>query len=348
MFLPLILTLFLQSLGAEPQAPPGQAASPNSVPGSVVPPCVEGDLLPLVAACPRTVREYLGGPSWMPSESAIAELDAATPMIESLSAVISRDCEWTMDWYGTLPAVAPLRTVASILDADSRRLERFGRRDESAARIVAMFGLARVLARIPRLDAQREASRLSWQAAQRAGQFFVAPPGAKPAAQVRAAVDAFLMQQDESLAKVVSTERIRWVSRPVDRIRLGQDGAALYQAAALESAADVTKSNEYPLSRLSGEPLMAEMRLAEAYFDAAALAWAAPDASAQLAALARRAERAELGAWVAAARPSFVRVRSDLDRTRSALRSLRDVARAAERPGAPSSEGDEVGPPFAQ
>lgn len=302
------------------------SAAPPAAPTSTTLPCVDRECESVVAVCPRTLREYLRGPTWMPSERAIEELDGARTALDALSASLARECEWSIDWHAALPDLASMRSIASILDADSRRLERFSRRDEAAARIVAMFDLARALARIPRLDAQREAARLALQACARAEQFFVAPPGSAPSGAVRAAIDAFMLVQNESLARCVAAERIRWVSRPVERIRLGQDGAALYRAATLESAADISKSNEYPLSRLAGELLLAEMRLAEAYFEAAQAAWLAPDATAQLAALAARAERGELGAWIAAARPSFVRVRGEIDRARATLKVLRHLA----------------------
>ena len=272
----------------------------------------------------------------MPSELAIVELDAAGADLAALSGAEAKTCEWGSDWYASLPDIAALKGLESILDADSRRLERFSRREEAADRIVAMFILAGNLARIPRLDAQREATRLGWQAAQRTERFLLASRDPTLAARVREAIDGYTRDHEESMAKVVQTERIRWVSRPSDRIRLGEDGASLYRAAAAEDAATITKSNEYPLSRLSGEPLLVEMRAAEGYFDAVREAWGRPDSVARFAELGARADRGEFGAWIAAARPDFVRIVGELARTKGSVGELRTqvdaVANSAANP----------------
>lgn len=314
--------------GSPSQTAATQTVAPPTAP--VAAPCLDGAHFGVVDRCPRTLREYRRSRNWMPSELAVAELDESQADFVALGAVLERDCEWGIDWYATLPDLVRLRSVASLLDADSRRLERFSRREESTTRIVAMFSLARLLATLPRLDAQREASRLAWQAAQRAEQFLASPQSAQSAGLIRSALDGYLREQAESSPRILQTERIRWVSRPCDRIRLGEDGTGLFRAARAELASTVTTANEYPLSRLSGEPLLTEMRAAERYYEAANEAWSTPDATARLADLARRAERAEFGAWVAAARPDFVRVRGELERTNAALKELR--ARASPRP----------------
>ena len=264
----------------------------------------------------------------MPSENAIIELEGVKAELEAVCAAATMPCEWGgIDLYAAAPDLGRLKGWMSLLDADSRRLERFSRRMESAQRIVAMFDIARILALVPRLDMQREASRFGWQAIQRAEQFLPLSGDPAMAARIGDAAKAFSDAQDASSTRCVQTERMRWISRPEDRIRMGADGASLYLAAQSESAAIVSKANEFPLSRLKGEELLVEMRSGEAYFLAVAAAWKAPDAGAQLSELSNRAERGEFGAWVAAARPDFLSIRSELSRARSPLSNLRDTAK---------------------
>ncbi len=261
----------------------------------------------------------------MPSELAIEELNAVSGDLDSLAPERVGHCTWSLDWYAALPDITALDALASIFDADSRRLERFSRREEAAKRIASMFALAGNLAKIPRLDAQRAASRIAWQAAQRAERFAVGSRSPETDAMIASAIDAYSNQHQESMTKVVQSERVRWVTRPMDRIKLGENGAALYAAALADGGATVTRSNEFPLSRLSGEPLLVEMRAAEAYFDAVRESWGRPDVTAQLASLAGRAERAEFGAWMSAARPDFARVVGELGRTKAGVKRVREA-----------------------
>ena len=138
---------------------------------SELPPCFDGIACDFAVRCPRTIREYFRSRNWMPSENAIAELEAVKSEIMALCAAATMPCEWGIDWYAAAPDTSRLKGWMSLLDADSRRLERFSRRMEATERIIAMFDLARILALVPRLDMQREASRLGWQAIQRAEQF---------------------------------------------------------------------------------------------------------------------------------------------------------------------------------
>ncbi len=292
-----------------------------------LPPCFAGIPSDFDARCPRTIREYFRSRGWMPSENAIAELEAVKDEIVAVCNTATMPCEWGIDLYATAPDLGRLKGWMSILDADSRRLERFNRRLESAERIIAMFDLARILAGLPRLDMQREASRFGWQAIQRAEQFLSLSSDPAMAARIGDAAKAFSDAQDAASARCVETEKIRWISRPQERIRIGADGASLYLAAQSESAAVVSKSNEYPLSRLKGEELLVEMRAGESFFLAAQTAWKALDAGAQLSLLSNRAESGEFGAWVAAARPDFLSIRSELTRARVPLVNLRDTAK---------------------
>ena len=292
-----------------------------------LPPCFAGIPGDFAARCPRTIREYFRSRGWMPSEIAIAELEAVKEEITAICTTATMPCEWGIDLYATAPDLGRLKGWMSILDADSRRLERFSRRLESAERIIAMFDLARILTALPRLDMQREASRFGWQAIQRAEQFISLSSDPAMAARIGDAAKAFSDAQDAASAQCVETEKIRWISRPQERIRIGADGASLYLAALSESAAVVSKSNEYPLSRLKGEELLVEMRAGESFFLAAKTAWKAPDPGVQLSLLSNRAESGEFGAWVAAARPDFLSIRSELDRARAPLVNLRDSAK---------------------
>ena len=316
----LILTsmtsLFL--LGQSPQ-PVGTQAAPAAAD------CPGAEVSLIVAKCPRTVREFARTRSWMPSELAIEELNAVDSDLDSLAPERVGECAWAMDWYGTLPDIAALNSLTSILDSDSRRLERFSRRQEAATRIASMFALAGNLAKIPRLDAQRAASRIAWQAAQRLEQFLIASRSSETDALIARAIDAYSREHEESMAKVVQSERVRWVTRPIDRIKLGENGAALYAAAVADGGASVTLSNEYPLSRLAGEPLLVEMRAAEAYFDGVREVWGRADAPTHLANLGRRAERGDFGGWMAAARPDFVRVVGELGRTKAGIKTARSA-----------------------
>ena len=292
-----------------------------------LPPCFDAIPNDFEARCPRTIREYFRSRAWMPSERAIAELEANKEEIIAVCTTATMPCDWGIDWYSTAPDLGRLKDWMSILDSDSRRLERFSRRLEAAERIIAMFDLARILAALPRLDMQREASRFGWQAIQRAEQFLSLSSDPAMAARIGDAAKAFSDAQDAASARCVETEKIRWISRPQERIRIGADGASLYLAAQSESAAVVSKSNEYPLSRLKGEELLIEMRAGEAFFLAAQSAWKAPDAGMQLSLLSTRAESGEFGAWVAAARPDFLGVQSELTRGRTPLVNLRDTAK---------------------
>ncbi len=316
---------------AIPQAPAAPAKATSATTTSQVPelpPCFDGIASDFAARCPRTIREYFRSRGWMPSENAIIELEGVKAELEAVCAAATMPCEWGgIDLYAAAPDLGRLKGWMSLLDADSRRLERFSRRMESAQRIVAMFDIARILALVPRLDMQREASRFGWQAIQRAEQFLPLSGDPAMAARIGDAAKAFSDAQDASSTRCVQTERMRWISRPEDRIRMGADGASLYLAAQSESAAIVSKANEFPLSRLKGEELLVEMRSGEAYFLAVAAAWKAPDAGAQLSELSNRAERGEFGAWVAAARPDFLSIRSELSRARSPLSNLRDTAK---------------------
>lgn len=292
-----------------------------------LPPCFAGISSDFAARCPRTIREYFRSRGWMPSENAIAELEAVKDEIVAVCTTATMPCDWGIDLYATAPDLGRLKGWMSILDSDSRRLERFSRRLESAQRIIALFDLARILAALPRLDMQREASRFGWQAIQRAEQFLSLSSDPAMAARIGDAAKAFSDAQDAASARCVETEKIRWITRPQERIRIGADGASLYLAAQSESAAVVSKSNEYPLSRLKGEELLVEMRAGESFFLAAQTAWKSPDAGAQLSLLSNRAESGEFGAWVAAARPDFLGIRSELTRARVPLVNLRDTAK---------------------
>lgn len=311
------------------QSPQQVAPTPVSPPSARAigsPECLAAVAVDLPARCPRTMREYFRSRRWMPSESAIMELESAKVEIASLCIALSHACEWSMDWYASAPPSKEFSDWMSLLDADSRRLERFSRRDEACERIVAMFHIARILAQVPRLDTQREASRMGWQAIQRADAF-LQNCDQHAALRIRDAAMAYATVEDASIARCVQTEHTRWITRPQERIRLGANGASLYLSALSEPAGIVTKSNEYPLSRLSGEELLVEMRAAETFFAAAAIAWRATDATAQLALLVTRAEAGEFGAWASAARPDFLGVRGELDRGRAQRNALCDAAR---------------------
>lgn len=257
------------------------------------------------------MRAYVRSPNWVPSADAIAELEQVNGQIAALCVAAGSPCAWSIDWYSTTPQTSDFAAWLTLLDADSRRLEHLNRSRDSADRIVASFNLARILALVPRLDSQRQASRFGSQTMARAEQFLRSCDEAA-AASIRAAARAFSQEHEASLARCVETERTRWITRPQDRIRLGADGASLYRAAQSELAGAVTNTNEYPLSRLKGEDLLVEMRAAEAYFDAVAAAWTSPQPTAQLAELSQRAERGDFGAWVAAARPDFLGVHAEL------------------------------------
>lgn len=298
----------------------------ESAPASPLPDCAADVASDLASRCPRTMREYFRSRGWMPSESAIAELDAAQGEILKVASALAAPCEWKSDWYASSPDVGRLKDWMTLLDADSRRLERFSRRDEACDRIVAMLDVARVASLVPRLDSQQIASRLAWQAIQRADSFLPLSGDTQRAKKIRDAATALSIAQDFAWTQCLPTEQIRWISRSQDRIRAGGDGASLFQSAKSESAAIISKANEYPLSRLSGEELLVEMRAGEPFFVAAAQAWSAPDATAQLAALSVRADRFEFGAWIAAARPDFGTIRGELNRTRATLDALRDAA----------------------
>lgn len=291
-----------------------------------LPNCTEGVADDLARRCPRVMREYFRSRGWLPSEGAISELDAAHGEILTLCTALAAPCEWRIDWYATAPDVTRIKEWIALLDADSRRLERFSRRDEACDRIVAMIDAARMLTLVARLDTQQAASRLAWQAIQRADAFVPLSADAPRAKKIRDACAALAAAQDLAWSTCVATEQIRWISRSQDRIRAGGDGASLYQSARSESAAIVSKANEYPLARLRGEELLIEMRAGEPYFVAAAQAWKASDATAQLAVLSARAQRGEFGAWMAAARPDFGAIRGELNRTRATLDALRDNA----------------------
>lgn len=297
-----------------------------SAPPSTLPDCARDVAADLAQRCPRTMREYFRSRAWMPSENAIAELDAAQSELLNVSAALAAPCEWKIDWYASTADLGRLKEWMTLLDADSRRLERFSRRDEACDRIVAMLDAARVASLVPRLDAQQSASRMAWQAIQRADAFLPLSTDVPRATKIRDAAAALAAAQTLAWERCVQAEQIRWMSRPQDRIRAGGDGASLYESAKGESAAIVSKANEYPLSRLCGEELLVEMRAGDPYYFAAAQAWSAPDATAQLAALSARAERGEFGAWVAAARPDFGTIRGELNRMRSTLDALRDAA----------------------
>lgn len=271
----------------------------------------------------------------MPSEEAITELDGVQAELNLLSSKASQRCEWALDWYASPPDIPKLRQWIQLLDADSRRLERFSRREESAQRIAAMFHLARTVALIPRLDMQREAAKFGAQSAERAAQFFTLSRSANSAQLICAAADALAATQAESLVKCPATERVRWISRTRDRVAAGASGASLYEAASGEEARIIVKSQEYPLSRLSGESLQVELRAGEPYFEEVEAAWMRPDATALLGALSKRADKGDFGAWMAAARPDFAGVRGDLIRAKAQLDSLRDTARtlSAGQPG---------------
>ncbi len=302
------------------------ATQHTTVVTSALPDCAQDVAVDLAVRCPRTMREYFRSRGWMPSENAIAELDSVQGEILKVASALAAPCEWKLDWYASSVDVNRIKDWMTLLDADSRRLERFSRRDEACDRIVAMLDAARVVTLVPRLDAQQAAARLAWQAIQRADSFVPLSADAPRATKIRDAAAALAAAQDLAWKRCVQTEQIRWMSRPQDRIRVGGDGASLYQSARSESAAIISAANEYPLSRLRGEELLVEMRAGEPYFIAAAAAWSAPDATAQLAALSARADRGEFGAWVAAARPDFGMVRGELNRTRSTLDALRDAA----------------------
>ncbi len=267
----------------------------------------------------------------------MSELEAAQSDIVATCGSLAAPCEWKLDWYATAPDITQLKVWVALLDADSRRLERAARRDEACTRIVAMLDAARMLTQLSRLDTQQSAARLAWQAIQRAETFLPLSADAARATKIRDAVTALATAQNLAWAQCVQTEQIRWLSRPQDRVKAGCDGASLYQSARSESAAIISKSNEYPLSRLRGEELLVEMRAAAPYFLAVAQAWGATDATSQLAALSARAERGEFGAWIAAARPDFGAIRGELNRTRATLDALKDAASVRAKPVPPPS-----------
>lgn len=304
----------------------GGAAAPGSQAG--LPNCLQGLPSDLALRCPRTIREYYSSRSWMPSESAIAELEAIQAELVQVGSAAAQKCEWRYDWYDKPPDILRLRSWMQLLDADSRRLERFSRRAEAAQRIAAMFQVARCLALIPRLDTQQESARLGQLAVARAGQYFINSRDAHDARVILDAADALAGSQESALGQCVATERVRWLTRPSDQVKLGCDGATLYKSASGESARIVEKASEYPLSRLAGEELQVELRAAEPFFSEVDAAWQRPDATALLQALSKRAQKGEFGAWVAAARPDFAGVRGELIRFKAALALVRDTARA--------------------
>lgn len=306
---------------------------------SDLPACFAGIDADFALKCPRTVREYVRGRNWMPGENSIAELQMAEPQITALCAAATMPCEWGGDLVAHAPDLARLKVWMAILDADSRRLERFSKRMESSVRIIAMLNIARIVAQVPRLDMQREASRFGWQAIQRAEQFAKLSFDAAIALSIRDAAKEFGRAQDAAANRCVQFEQTRWIARPQQQIRLGADGASLYLAAQSESAGLVSTANEYPLSRLQGDELLIEMRTGDAFFTAIAAVWKAPDATMQVAALSQRAERGEFGAWIAAARPDFLTIRGEITRGRGPLLELCDAANVvASRPITPAQQ----------
>jgi len=170
-------TLLILILGTVFLAPPPSVAvvqqkgvtpaQPVVIVAPELPPCFAAIPSDFEARCPRTIREYFRSRGWMPSERAIAELEANKEEIIAVCTTATMPCDWGIDWYSTAPDLGRLKGWMSILDSDSRRLERFSRRMESAERIISMFDLARILAAIPLLDMQREASCFGCQSIQR-------------------------------------------------------------------------------------------------------------------------------------------------------------------------------------
>lgn len=321
--------------------------APSAAPEGDLPACMRSIDRDWIKQCPRTLREFARTRSWLPSESAIAELQRVQPTVEALCRSLREPCPWTGDPLSMVLDTKSIDDWVTILDADSRRLVRFNERVAALDRIVAMIDLAGVVGSVPRADFQRVAVRLQSAAGRRVEAFLPLFGDAAMAARVRDALLACKKAQDQALSTCIATERARWIARPTERVRAGATGSELLAAARLEPSAVVLKSNEYPLARLKGDALLVELRTGDAYFDAVESAWRAPNAAALISELQRRADAGEFGAWVAAARPEFLVVRSDLDRARTPLDALVDLARVQAAGGsspAPKTTEDEPPP----
>lgn len=346
MLLPVLIAatalLAPQAAQAPQAAPPTSAALPGDLPA-----CMQSIDRDWIKQCPRTLREFARTRTWVPSEAAIAELQRVQPTVEALCRSLREPCPWTGDPLSMVLDGKTIDNWATLLDADSRRLERFNERAAAFDRIVAMIDLAGVVGSVPRADFQRAAVRLQSAAGRRLTAFLPLFGDAAMAARARDALLACRKAQDQALAACIATERARWIARPADRVRAGATGAELLAAARLEPSAAILKSNEYPLARLKGDALLVELRTGDAYFDALDLAWRAPNGAALISELQRRADRGEFGAWVAAARPEFLVVRSDLDRARTPFDALVDLARVQAAGGSspPPSDADSEPPP---
>gem|GEM_PF-736131 len=320
--------------------------APSAATEGDVPACLQSIDRDWIKQCPRTLREFARTRSWLPSESAIAELQRVQPTVEALCRSLREPCPWTGDPLSMVLDGKTIDDWATILDADSRRLERFNERAAAFDRIVAMIDLAGVVGSVPRADFQRAAVRLQSAAGRRVEAFLPLFGDAAMAARARDALLSCQKLQDQALSSCIATERARWIARPTECVRAGATGAELLAAARLEPSAAILKSNEYPLARLKGDELLVELRTGDAYFDAVESAWRAPNAAALISDLQRRGDRGEFGAWIAAARPEFLVVRSDLDRARTPLNALVDLARVQAAGGSsPPTKSTEDEPP---
>jgi hypothetical protein len=91
---------------------------------------------------------------------------------------------------------------------------------------------------------------------------------------------------------------------------------------------------------LKGDALIVELRTGDAYFDAVDAAWRAPNGAALISDLQRRADGGDFGAWIAAARPELLVVRSELDRARTPFNALVDLARVQAAGGSSQTPPD--------
>jgi hypothetical protein len=313
---------------------------PAAAPAGDLPVCLQSIDRDWIKQCPRTLREFARSRSWLPSESAMAELQTVQPTVEALCRSLREPCPWTGDPLSLVLDTKTIDSWATILDADSRRLERFNERVKALDRIVAMIDLAGVVGSVARADFQRETVRLQSAAGRRLEAFLPLFGDAAMAARARDALLACKKAQDQALSACIATERARWIARPTERARAGATGAELLASARLEPSAAIIKSNEYPLARLKGDELIVELRTGDAYFDAVDAAWRAPNGAALISDLQRRADDGDFGAWIAAARPELLVVRSELDRARTPFNALVDLARVQAAGGSSQTPPD--------
>ncbi len=300
--------------GNDPIQSAGEVAAARALPKCFVPSAKD-----LASRCPRTLREYFRSGTWVPSNLSAAELQLVRDELVALCVAAESACTWEGDLAQIAPDIDTLQEWVVLLDAESRRLAVLRQFPESAQCIRGMFGIARALALIPRLEIQREASRSGWQGVQRARPFLSQIDDVQLASGIRAAAQRFADAQDASSGRSVAVTQLRWNSAASEAVRMGADGASLFRLASSDPAVIVDKKNEYPLSRLTGEALQKELRTGDSYFAAAATAWNSVDAPAQLWRLSARAAKGEFGGWIAAVRPDFFGVRDELVKGRREL-----------------------------